>query len=51
MEIKYKTKYHKTNTICKWKYKGVVYDDWDELYYTYIRTLNCSHCNKEFKNS
>tara|TARA_R110002153_G_scaffold2977_1_gene14050 strand:+ start:40 stop:696 length:657 start_codon:yes stop_codon:yes gene_type:complete len=49
METKYK--YHKYNTISNWKYKGVLYDDWDELYYTYIRTLNCSHCNKEFKNS
>ena len=51
MEIKYKTKYHKTDTICKWKNNGVVYDDFQELYYIYIRTLNCSHCNKEFKNS
>ena len=51
MEIKYKTKYHKTDTISNWKYKGVIYDDWDELYYTYMNTLNCSHCNKEFKKS
>ena len=51
MEIKYKTKYHKTDTICKWKYSGVVYDDFEELYYIYMNTLNCSHCNKEFKNT
>ena len=51
MEIKYETKYHKTKTISKWKYKGVVYDDWDELYYKYIRTLKCCSCNKEFNNS
>ena len=46
-----KNKYHKTQTIYQWKYKGVIYDDWDELYYVYMNTLNCSHCNKEFKNS
>ena len=51
MKIKYKTKYHKTYTINRWKINGVVYDDFDELYYTYIRTLKCSHCNKEFGNS
>lgn len=45
------SKYHKTNTICRWRLNGVIYDDFDELYYTYIRTLKCSHCNKEFKNS
>ena len=51
MEIKYKTKYHKTKTICQWKYIGVVYDDFEELYYIYMNTLNCSHCNKDFKTT
>ena len=41
----------KVNTISKWRCSGVIYDDWDELYYIYIRTLKCSHCNKEFNNS
>ena len=45
------TKRSKNNTISEWRCSGVVYNDFDELYYTYIRTLNCSHCNKEFKNS
>ena len=49
MEIKYK--YHRTDTISSWRCSGVVYEDFNELYYTYIRTLKCSHCNKEFKNS
>ena len=51
MEIKYKNKYHRTDTISRWRCSGVIYDDWDELYYTYIRTLNCCACNKDFKNS
>ena len=42
---------NKTQTIYQWKSRGVIYEDYDELYYTYIRTLNCSYCNKEFKNS
>ena len=45
------SKSSKSNTISKWRCSGVVYNDFDELYYTYIRTLNCSHCNKDFKNS
>ena len=45
------SKYHKTDTICNWKYKGVLYDDFDDLYETYIKTMNCSHCGKEFPNT
>ena len=44
-------KYHKIDTICNWKYKGVLYDDFDDLYETYIKTMNCGHCGKEFKNT
>ena len=43
-------KYHKTNTICNWKKRGLVYDDIDDLYYIYINTMNCTHCGKEFPN-
>ena len=43
-------KYHKTNTICNWKYKGVIYHDFDSLYEIYINTMNCTHCGKEFPN-
>ena len=45
------TKRSKYDTIKNWKSRGVIYNDFDELYYTYIRTLNCCACNKEFKNS
>ena len=45
------TKRSKYDTIRNWKSRGVIYNDFDELYYTYIRTLNCCACNKEFKNS
>ena len=45
------SKRSKYETIRNWKRRGVVYGDFEELYYIYMRTLNCSHCNKEFKNS
>tara|TARA_R110002153_G_scaffold178417_1_gene331590 strand:- start:35 stop:553 length:519 start_codon:yes stop_codon:yes gene_type:complete len=45
------SKRSKYNTIYHWKYRGVKYNDFDELYYIYIRTLKCFHCNKDFKNS
>ena len=44
-------KYHKRKTIYKWKSKGVVYHDFDDLYETYIKTMNCGHCGKEFPNT
>ena len=42
---------NKINTIKNWESRGVIYNDFDELYYTYIRTLKCCACNKDFKNS
>ena len=44
-------KNHKYNTKGNWRFNGVVYPDFDELYYIYINTMKCSHCDKEFKNS
>tara|TARA_R110000823_G_scaffold273243_1_gene392294 strand:+ start:325 stop:768 length:444 start_codon:yes stop_codon:yes gene_type:complete len=44
-------KYHKTHAISNWKRKGVIYHDFDELYEVYIKTMNCSHCEKDFKNT
>jgi len=41
-------KRHKYYTIYEWKRKGVIYHDFDELYEVYIKTMNCSHCGKEF---
>mgnify|MGYP003658413604 FL=1 len=43
--------YYKGKMIAKWKGRGVIYHDFDELYEVYINTNNCSHCLKEFKTS
>ena len=45
------TKKHRYDTIYKWKSRGVIYPDYDELYQTYINTLECQHCLKEFKST
>jgi hypothetical protein len=37
--------------IYNWKLYGLIYDDYDELYEIYIKTMECQHCNKEFKDS
>ena len=47
MEVKY-PKSHKNHSIHNWKRIGVIYHDFDELYEVYIKTMNCSHCNKVF---
>ena len=41
----------KSQTIYAWKRHGLIHDDYNELYEIYIKTMNCEHCNKEFKNS
>ena len=41
----------KYDTIRNWKLRGLIYDDYDELYEIYIKTMECQHCNKEFKDS
>ena len=42
---------NKSRTISRWKFAGVIYGDFEELYYIYMNTLKCYACNKEFKNS
>tara|TARA_R110000796_G_scaffold197056_1_gene313456 strand:+ start:64 stop:489 length:426 start_codon:yes stop_codon:yes gene_type:complete len=42
---------YKRLKIVLWKYRGVKYDDFDDLYEVYMKTMKCGHCNKEFKNS
>ena len=42
---------HKSNTICNWKRSGLIYHNFDELYETYIKTMKCDHCKKEFPNT
>ena len=42
---------HRWNTIYNWKRRGLVYHDYDELYQTYINTMECEHCLTEFKST
>jgi len=43
-------KYHKTNTICQWKNKGLIaeYHEMEIIYTRYINAEFCEICNKEF---
>tara|TARA_R110000744_G_scaffold368278_1_gene478094 strand:- start:1467 stop:1859 length:393 start_codon:yes stop_codon:yes gene_type:complete len=41
----------KSNTISCWKNRGIITDDFDNVYSIYIDTTNCDYCKKEFKNS
>jgi Zn finger protein HypA/HybF involved in hydrogenase expression len=36
--------------INNWKRRGLIYDDYHDLFEVYRKTLNCQHCNKEFRN-
>ena len=38
----------KSHTICNWKRKGLICDDYNALYETYIKTTECQHCKTEF---
>ena len=40
-----RSKYH---TIYHWKRRGLIYDNYDELYEVYINTMQCEHCQTEF---
>ena len=52
MELPFKLrKYHKTETICKWKKAGLIHDDKDSLYNEYIYLTNCDLCGEFFKSS
>ena len=44
------SKEQKYNSIKTWKNSGLIYDDYDDLFEVYRKTLVCQHCNKEFKN-
>ena len=41
----------KYDTIYDWKKRGLIYDDYDALYETYMNTTHCQHCENEFKDS
>ena len=42
---------YKRKKILLWKHRGLIYDDFDDLYAVYMNTMKCQYCNKEFKNS
>ena len=44
-------KNHKYFALRNWKNSGVKYDDMESLYLTYINTMECQHCHKDFKNN
>lgn len=41
----------KVERINKWKYFGLVHDDYNQLYERYINTTDCDVCHRTFKNS
>ena len=38
----------KAQMIYNWKKNGLMYDDYNALYETYIKTMECEHCKTEF---
>jgi len=38
----------KSETISHWKRRGLICDDYNALYETYIKTTECEHCQIEF---
>lgn len=38
-------------TISGWKHRGLVHNDFDSLYETYLQATQCSACKNEFKDS
>tara|TARA_R110000787_G_scaffold110397_2_gene219073 strand:+ start:288 stop:722 length:435 start_codon:yes stop_codon:yes gene_type:complete len=46
-EYKKTEQYIKTHRIRKWKSRGVICDEWDNLYNKYINTTNCEECDVE----
>ncbi len=43
-KIKYPEQYHKTQTISRWKERGLIDNDYEGLYYIYIGTKFCWCC-------
>ncbi len=37
--------------ISGWKLRGIICDDWENVYSVYMDTNNCDYCNKKFKDS
>ena len=43
-------KEHKSKTKYKWKQRGLIMDNFEEIYNKYIYATHCQLCNKQFKN-
>ena len=41
----------KSRVIRRWKFSGVLHDNFDELYTIYLNCTNCMVCDKKFKNT
>ena len=41
----------KARIIADWKKRGLIHDNYDELYELYLSATNCEVCRKEFENS
>tara|TARA_R110002167_G_C12345569_1_gene621649 strand:+ start:176 stop:640 length:465 start_codon:yes stop_codon:yes gene_type:complete len=50
-EYKKTDKGKKIHIIGRWKNRGLISDNYDELYYRYINSTACELCNKEYKNT
>tara|TARA_R110002167_G_scaffold54644_1_gene155689 strand:+ start:472 stop:957 length:486 start_codon:yes stop_codon:yes gene_type:complete len=50
-EYRQSEKGKKSNRISRWKQKGLISDNYDEIYDRYISSNNCELCNKEYKNT
>ena len=42
-------RYMKNKTICRWKNKGLVSDNYDSIYERYINTTECDCCKKHIQ--
>ena len=42
---------HKANTKRSWKKKGLITDNFEEIYNKYIIATHCQLCNKQFENT
>ena len=41
----------KSETICKWKQRGLIHDNYEELYDKYLNTTECEICKYVFDNT
>tara|TARA_R110002167_G_scaffold18294_3_gene68783 strand:- start:2866 stop:3327 length:462 start_codon:yes stop_codon:yes gene_type:complete len=49
--IKYALDNPNKMVIARWKFRGIIWDDYDIIYDLYINATICDYCSKEFKNS